>query len=164
MGKIHTQFAICDTEAEMADAPTCEGMLSYCKDTKKLYKSNGTSWVEVGAGGGEAFPVGSIFVAIVSTNPSTLLGYGTWSAFGAGKVLVGLNEADTDFDVVEETGGAKTHTHADHPALAHTVATTPADFEAPTFNKGYPDHPAQGHDSPSHLPPYIVVYMWRRTA
>ena len=55
-----------------------------------------------------AYPIGAVFTAVVSTNPATLLGFGTWSAFGAGRVLVGLNSGDTDFDTAEETGGAKT--------------------------------------------------------
>ncbi len=37
-----------------------------------------------------------------STNPNTVFGFGTWTAFGAGKVLVGLNSGDTDFDTVED--------------------------------------------------------------
>lgn len=57
---------------------------------------------------GEAWPVGALFIAVVATNPATLLGYGTWSAFGAGRVLIGLDSGDTDFDTIEETGGAKT--------------------------------------------------------
>ena len=58
-------------------------------------------------GGSEAFPVGAVFIAVVDTDPATLLGYGTWSAFGAGRVLVGRDSGDTDFDTAEETGGAK---------------------------------------------------------
>jgi hypothetical protein len=60
----------------------------------------------------QAFPVGSVFIAVVSTNPGTLLGYGTWSAIAAGKMLIGLDSGDTDFDTAEETGGAKTKTIA----------------------------------------------------
>lgn len=57
-----------------------------------------------------AWPVGSVFISVVSTNPGTLLGFGTWSAFAAGRVLVGIDAGQTEFDTVEETGGAKTVT------------------------------------------------------
>ena len=43
-----------------------------------------------------------------NTNPSTYLG-GTWVAWGAGKVPVGVDGSDTDFATVEQTGGEKTH-------------------------------------------------------
>jgi hypothetical protein len=57
------------------------------------------------------YPVGSVYVnATSSSNPSVLLGFGTWEAFGAGRVMVGLNGSDADFDTAEETGGAKTVT------------------------------------------------------
>ena len=63
------------------------------------------------------YPVGSIYInATNNTNPATLLGFGTWSAFGAGRVPVGFNASDPLFDTAEETGGSKdavvvSHTH-----------------------------------------------------
>ena len=77
-----------------------------------------------GGGGGEAFPVNSVFLSVVSTNPATLLGYGTWSAFGAGRMLVGFNASDPDFDTVEEVGGSKTATLAEANLPSHTHAVT----------------------------------------
>lgn len=68
----------------------------------------------------QSWPVGSVFTAVVATNPATLLGYGTWSAIAAGRVLVGLDSGDTDFDTVEETGGAKTVTLTAAEMPAHT--------------------------------------------
>ena len=64
--------------------------------------------LSLSAGGGEAFPVGSMRFVFGGdhTNPATLLGYGTWSAFGAGRGLLGLDSGDADFDTAEETGGA----------------------------------------------------------
>lgn len=70
------------------------------------------------------YPVGSIYVnAGVTTNPATLLGFGTWTAFGAGRVMVGLNGSDALFDALEETGGSKdaitvAHTHSASTASA----------------------------------------------
>ena len=58
-----------------------------------------------------AYPVGALYISTLNTNPNTLLGFGTWSLFGAGKVLVTRDITDVDFDTLEETGGAKTHTH-----------------------------------------------------
>lgn len=101
---------------------------------------SGESTTHTHAGGSQAFPVGAVFIAIVSTNPATLLGYGTWAAFGAGRVLVGLDAGDTDFDTAEETGGAKTvaiaghnnhvftqpNAHTDHGAAATGAASAGA--------------------------------------
>lgn len=75
------------------------------------------------------YPVGSIYInASVSTNPNTLLGFGTWTAFGEGRVLVGLNSSDTLFDTLEETGGSKdsivvSHTHTATSAVTDTGHT-----------------------------------------
>lgn len=72
----------------------------------------------------EAFPVGSVFTSVVATDPATLLGYGTWAAFGAGRVLVGLDAGDADFDTVRETGGDKTVTLTTNEMPSHAHAVT----------------------------------------
>jgi len=102
---------------------------------------------------GQAFPIGSVFIAVVSTNPATLLGYGTWSAFGAGRVLVGLDAGDADFDTAEETGGAKTvassgsvaapASHANHthtgPSHQHNLSGGAATAHSHTYTD-VPNH------------------------
>ena len=55
----------------------------------------------------DIYPVGCIYTTTVATNPATVFGFGTWGAFGSGRVLVGLDSGQTEFDTVEETGGAK---------------------------------------------------------
>lgn len=64
-------------------------------------------YAPIGSGGGQ-LPVGSIYTSIVPTNPATLLGYGTWTAFGNGRVMVSQDSGDPDFLTPEQTGGAKT--------------------------------------------------------
>ena len=72
------------------------------------------------------YPVGSIYVnAGVTTNPATLLGFGTWTAFGAGRVMVGLNGSDTLFDALEETGGSKDAVVVSHNHSASTSISDP---------------------------------------
>ena len=71
------------------------------------------------------YPVGSIFTTTAHSTASavnTALGFGTWEAFGAGKVMVGHDPNDSDFDAASpSTGGAKTHalTFDEMPAHSH---------------------------------------------
>jgi microcystin-dependent protein len=68
-----------------------------------------------------AWPVGSVFASTADTNPADLLGFGAWEAFAAGRVLVGLDAGQAEFDTLGETGGAKevTLTAAQMPAHTH---------------------------------------------
>jgi microcystin-dependent protein len=71
------------------------------------------------------YPVGSIYTnATSSTNAGTLLGFGTWTAFGAGRVPVGFDSGNALFDSAEETGGSADAITVSH---THTATTTSTD-------------------------------------
>ena len=80
-------------------------------------------------------PVGSIYInATNSTNPGTLLGFGTWTAFGAGRVPVGFNSSNALFDTAEETGGSADSTLPSH---THTGTTAAGGSASGTLNSGF---------------------------
>ena len=81
------------------------------------------------------FPVGSIYMAVVSTNPSSFFG-GTWTAFGTGRTVVGIDAGQTEFDTVEETGGAKTHTLTTSEMPSHTHSYSAPNFWAADNSSG----------------------------
>ncbi len=126
----------------------------------------------------KAYPVGSIYInATNSTNPATLLGFGTWVAFGAGRVMVGLNSSDTEFDTAEETGGVKevTLTAAQSGLPSHSHTQLGGGFDGNTgieagnqrtVNLGQTGTTGGTSAQQAHtnVQPYIVVYMWKRTA
>ena len=68
------------------------------------------------------YPVGSIYLSINNANPGTIFG-GTWASWGTGRVPVGVDTAQTEFNTVQKTGGAKTHTlsTSEMPSHTHTV-------------------------------------------
>jgi hypothetical protein len=132
----------------------------------------------------KVYPVGCIYTSTVSTNPNSLFGFGTWSAFGSGKVLVGVDGGDGDFNSVEKTGGAKTVTltsaQSGLPAHGHTqrfssgannnvigIAQTSSQSSAPGINSTYVtanNTEANAVESHTNLQPYITVYFYKRTA
>lgn len=64
---------------------------------------------------GEMYPVGSILMNTTGANPANYLKFGTWSAWGSGRVPVGVDSSDADFNASEKTGGSKllaSHTHS----------------------------------------------------
>jgi microcystin-dependent protein len=181
-----------------------------------ILRSRGGAEIDAGVVTGsvsplDLMPIGYIYMSVVSTSPATLFGGGTWTRIGQGRVLVGQDATQTEFDTVEETGGSKTHTltsaeipshtHSishDHPAFdssnagGHTHvltrkagsgtstgvvrgnATTSAD--GTTNTDGSHNHTVQippysgssgsagSNTAHNNLQPYLVVYMWKRTA
>jgi len=80
----------------------------------------------------QAYPVGSIYInATDSTNPGTLLGFGTWTQAGRGRVLVGEGTSDQAF-TIGTTGGESNHalTTAELASHTHTV-TDPGHTHGP---------------------------------
>ena len=71
----------------------------------------------------KSYPIGSIYISYSSTNPGTLIG-GTWQAFAPGRVLVGVNESNTNFNESGKTGGSKTITYTPQGQAASHVLTT----------------------------------------
>jgi hypothetical protein len=70
-------------------------------------------------------PVGTIREFNVSTDPATLLGFGTWAPFGTGRVTVAIDAGQTEFDTNGKTGGSKTHTLSIDEMPIHTHTQNP---------------------------------------
>ena len=133
------------------------------------------------------YPVGSIYFNMaVSTNPGTLLGFGTWAAYAEGRVLVGFQSSGT-FDALDESLGAETSTTGSHtlitseiPSHTHTVHDTDhnntpehtdtTSSEYGNYSAGSGTTGATGgggghtHGSTPTLQPSKTLYIWKLTA
>lgn len=121
------------------------------------------------------YPVGSVYInATVETSPATLLGFGTWARVGAGRVMVDSDIGDPDFDVLGETGGAKTHTLTEAEMPAHTHNYTRTDggntnnfvfsLDTDGAHTTVATSSTGGNAPHNNVQPYVVVAMWKRTA
>ena len=136
------------------------------------------------------FPVGAIYTATVSTNPATLLGFGSWSAFGAGRVLIGngggfsagATGGSADAIVVSHTHTA-TSTVTD-PSHSHTLpggyikslagseganglsrqTGTGTDAATTGISVSTSISSTGSSGTNANLQPYVVVYIWQRTS
>lgn len=116
-----------------------------------------------------AWPIGSIYISMVSTNPGTLFG-GTWVRM-ENRFLLGAGSGY----VAGSTGGEAEHTLTGNemPSHYHLLAMNQAgesEYWGPmcaAMQDGYMVNmtkPAGGDQPHNNMPPYIAVYMWRRTA
>lgn len=131
------------------------------------------------------YPIGSIYSSTVSTNPATLFGFGTWVAYGAGRVLIGASGAG--LYIAGNTGGSAdavvvSHTHTvTDPGHLHTYLAKNAAFGSTSGPDQRPQMVTTSENTGSavtgislatagvsgtnaNLPPYVVIYMWNRTA
>lgn len=197
--EINTEFAnIATAVATKADlaSPTFTGTPSLPTGTTGVTQTSTDSSTAlattafVQAVKASLFPVGAIYTAVVSTNPGTLLGFGTWTAFGAGRVLVGYDSGNALFDAAEETGGSAdaivvSHTHTatvtdpghNHTFLQAGSALNQSGSATPCFTSNSTQNTSTATTGISvsnsttgssgtnaNYQPYITVYMWKRTA
>jgi microcystin-dependent protein len=127
---------------------------------------------------GLIYPVGSVYINVSdNTNPGTLLGVGTWTALGAGRMIVGYDAGDTSFDSAGETGGANTVTLTTTELPAHTHNINAANHNGWAGTAQYvqgSESTLQGSDivtestgsgsAFSVLNKYVTCYTWKRTA
>jgi len=187
------------TKADLA-SPTFTGTPTLPTGTIATTQSNGNSSTAlattafVQAAISLLYPVGSIYTnASVSTNPATLLGFGTWTAFGAGRVMVGFDSGNALFDTAEETGGSADAIVVSHTHTATSTVTDPTHshtfvYEAGAVQSGAGRNGVGGtapfstssastgitvattnastgsSGTNANYQPYITVYMWKRTA
>ena len=113
------------------------------------------------------YPIGSIYMSVNSTNPSTLFG-GTWEQL-KDRFLLGAGNTYPS----GSTGGEATHklTIEEMPKHRHYMITNVGgnDYQAlVTGDGGYNTNESTtevGGDQPhNNMPPYLAVYMWKRTA
>ena len=140
------------------------------------------------------YPVGSIYMSATLSTAAAVeaaLG-GTWVAWGSGRVPVGVDTNDTDFDTAEETGGEKKHqlTEPELPTVSATwtihgqengtefymlngkatgtlISNKYRTAGATTSGANSYGGPGIkfGSDTPhNNLQPYITCYMYKRTA
>lgn len=124
---------------------------------------------------GVIYPIGSLYISILATNPNTILGIGTWVRVAEAQYLVGFKTGDADFGVVEASGGSKTHIHpvdvgvtTSGASSANALADNNGDgttFSAATGMATHDIDPASVNSGNNNdLPPFYVLYLWKRTA
>lgn len=122
------------------------------------------------------FPIGQIVIKGDNKDYSNWLGF-TWERTAVGKVLVGIDSNDTDFNTIGKTGGEKTHTLTidEIPSHAHLMegvrkwvggeigeAKWPEDGAYQHAKEGMPTSYTGGNQPHNILQPYQVVAYWRR--
>lgn len=123
----------------------------------------------------QEYPVGKIVMFYDNNDHSDYLGF-TWKRCMIGKVPVGVDSSDTDFNLIGKTGGEKTHKltinempNHNHPGSYWiqrdgygniNVGSTSGANRANISASGY----AGGNQPHNNLQPYEVVSYWRRVS
>lgn len=162
-------------DANVTEAKIADGAITFAKAASSLLDA--------------IYPIGSIYSNVSdSTNPGTLLGFGTWEAFAEGRVLVGVGTGTDSQPSPEskafaeaEEGGEYNHTLTEAELASHThtegsnsetgFGTTAETASAGSRNSGsgtpsvqFETQSTGGDTAHNNIQPYTTVYMWKRTA
>ena len=131
------------------------------------------------------FPIGSTYITQTNQNPSEILEFGIWERFN-GKISLGLDETEEDFDTIGKTGGEKEHILTISELAGHRhvgiynnsnswSSSVNQDSSETTIGYQSTTAPIQGSENTmmtgvagesqphNNMPPYeIVGYMWIR--
>lgn len=146
-------------------------------DNRKFLRGDGT-WVNLRMD--QIYPVGSIYMSVNSTSPSTLFG-GTWErlkdtfllaagdAYSAGATGGEAAHLLTNDELPADMGSFSTiNWNVAWSSTTGIVSTTiiSQDRTLPTGNTtGINTYNLNGGGQPhNNMPPYLAVYMWKRTA
>lgn len=128
------------------------------------------------------YPVGSIYMSVNPINPSELFPLTAWAEWGKGRVPVGVDTSQTEFNKAEKTGGSKAVTLTVDQIPSHTHKVPKPEWYGTTSqpdtgfgllrtknpikdgSDGFVSASAGGGKAHSNLQPYITCYMWVRTA
>lgn len=126
--------------------------------------------------------VGDLYFTTVQTrDPAVFLGYGQWSRFAQGKMLVSYDPTNPRFDTAGNTGGEEKHvlTNGELPTNNVVIRLPTRDnvtggnplslpgLVQADYPFGYVDVVANafGNDEPhENMPPFIVVCIWIRVS
>ena len=148
-------------------------LFSYDTDTDYRNNTNASKRVHLKPGGSDdtiatlqkIYPVGAIYMSTVSTNPNTVLGFGTWNQITGRFLYCNTNS--------KQTGGSQ---KLDISSLIHYAS---GNFGLESGSGSYADrqitgvYGRNGNDEQNYhpfnnislpLPPYFTVYCWHRTA
>ena len=124
------------------------------------------------------FPVGSIYMSATLSSASAVNSAlpGTWVAWGAGRVPVGVDTSQTEFNTAEKTGGEKTHTLTinEMPRHNHSIyggwGEGPLDYTRFRVDLNSPANLWSGTSyegngaAHNNIQPYITCYMYKRVS
>ena len=128
------------------------------------------------------YPVGSIYMSVNPTNPSEFFPLTAWAEWGKGRVPVGVDTSQTEFNKAEKTGGSKAVTLTVDQIPSHTHKVPKPEWYGTTSepdtgfgllrtknpikdgSDGFVSAATGGGKAHSNLQPYITCYMWVRTA